>query len=329
MAQPLIREEQEEDVIDLYKRGLSQQAIGDRYGVSREAVKRVLKKHGMSRKDKPKRFSDEEMNKIIQMYESGMSTREIGELYSVSDTTIQSWLEKNNIKRRSSIYTLNDNYFDEIDNQDKAYILGLLYADGCNKASEHTVSITLQEEDRHILEDINILIQNTRPLYFVNLKQYNNSWKNGYELDIRGKHISEMLCKYGVVPKKSLILKYPYWMEQDLQRHFIRGYFDGDGHISKAKYKYNMSIVSTKDFCEGVQQIIETQLGLPTHLYISSTIDKPTRTLMLTRKNDCKVFFDWLYKDANLFLKRKYNIYLEKYCNNDLNINNNLIKVAN
>lgn len=118
-------------------------------------------------------------------------------------------------------------------------------------------------------------------------------------------------------------------MEQDLQRHFIRGYFDGDGHISKAKYKYNMSIVSTKDFCEGVQQIIETQLGLPTHLYISSTIDKPTRTLMLTRKNDCKVFFDWLYKDANLFLKRKYNIYLEKYCNNDLNINNNLIKVAN
>lgn len=35
---------------------------------------------------------------------------------------------------------------------------------------------------------------------------------------------------------------------------------------------------------------------------------------MLTRKNDCKMFFDWIYEDASLFLKRKYDVYLDKYC---------------
>ena len=29
-------------------------------------------------------------------------------------------------------YNVNDNYIDIIDNQNKAYILGFLYADGCN-----------------------------------------------------------------------------------------------------------------------------------------------------------------------------------------------------
>lgn len=29
-------------------------------------------------------------------------------------------------------YSINDNIFDNINNQDKAYVLGLLYADGCN-----------------------------------------------------------------------------------------------------------------------------------------------------------------------------------------------------
>ena len=47
---------------------------------------------------------------------------------------------------------------------------------------------------------------------------------------------------------------------------------------------------------------------------------------MITQKHLNKIFFDWLYKDANLYLKRKHDVYISKYCNND--INNTLINVA-
>ena len=49
-------------------------------------------------------------------------------------------------------YNLDEEYFDNINSQNKAYILGFLYADGSNNPKKHTVSISLQEEDRYILE---------------------------------------------------------------------------------------------------------------------------------------------------------------------------------
>ena len=48
-------------------------------------------------------------------------------------------------------YNVNDNYFDVIDNQNKAYILGFLYADGCNYKNGY-FKIDLQEEDKNMLE---------------------------------------------------------------------------------------------------------------------------------------------------------------------------------
>ena len=313
-----------DNIINLYKSGLSQSKIGDMYGTSREPIKRILKLYCITRNDKPNRFSMDDMDKIITMYNNGLSTKEIGKLYNTTDETIRCWLDKSGIDRRHSLYTLNEHYFDKIDNQDKAYILGLLYADGYYNQKTNTVSITLQEDDKHILEEINNLINSDRHLRFVNNNQYKETWKNCYQLVMTGKHISSMLCNYGVLPKKSLILEYPYWLDKSLQRHFVRGYFDGDGHIAKAKYKYNMSIIGTDNFCDGVKKLIEEELQLCPRLYVSQSLDKPTRTLMLTRKNDCKMFFDWIYQDANLFLRRKYNVYLEKYCDNDLIINNNL-----
>lgn len=314
MKKLVIDKNQENNVVNLYKSGLSKQQIADIYGVSTGPIKRILKANNITQKDKVGRFSNEDMTTIVEMYNNGMSTYDIGKLYNTTDETIRCWLNKYGIDRRHSVYTVDEHYFDIIDTQEKAYILGLLYADGYHNKQKNTISITLQEEDKHILDEINLLIQNTHPLIFVNNKKYKESWKNCYKLLITNSHMSCVLEKYGLLQNKSLILKFPDWLDKSLQRHFIRGYFDGDGHISKQQYKYNMSIVGTQDFCDGISTIIEKELQLFPHLYISSLEEKSTRTLMLTRKNDCKMFFDWIYEDASLFLKRKYDVYLDKYC---------------
>lgn len=34
-------------------------------------------------------------------------------------------------------YTVNENYFENLNSPEKAYVLGFLYADGCNHINDH------------------------------------------------------------------------------------------------------------------------------------------------------------------------------------------------
>lgn len=80
--------------------------------------------------------------------------------YGCSHKKIARVLESYHIPRTNKcheIISIKRRIFDCIDNQDKAYILGL-YADGCNYMPKQTVSMSLQEEDFDILERIRLTI---------------------------------------------------------------------------------------------------------------------------------------------------------------------------
>lgn len=75
------------------------------------------------------------------------------------------------------------------------------------------------------------------------------------------KHMFNTLTNYGCTTRKSLTLKFPninIFKNKNLIRHFIRGYFDGDGCISYGNKEHTYPIVSilgTKDFLDGIQKI--------------------------------------------------------------------------
>ena len=82
---------------------------------------------------------------------------------------------------------------------------------------------------------------------------------------IGNKHMRDSLISKGCVPNKSLILKFPSEeiLPKELQRHFIRGYFDGDGTIglyphskTNPKLEESLLIVGTKPFLEKVQDVL-------------------------------------------------------------------------
>lgn len=53
-------------------------------------------------------------------------------------------------------------------------------------------------------------------------------------IQISSKTLTADLLKLGCTPRKSLTLKFPndgIFKSNDLIRHFIRGYFDGDGSV--------------------------------------------------------------------------------------------------
>lgn len=269
-------------------------------------------------------FSNEEEEQIIDLYiNQKMSTVKIGKYFNVSHKTIAKVLERHNIPRTGigkRKYELNEHYFDEIDTPNKAYILGFFFADGCNFPSKSTISMSLEEHDKEILEKIRLEINSERPLEFIEQSarhdQTNNyQYKDMWRLLIFSKHMCRVLNSYGMVPSKSLILEFPKYLDQGLMSHFIRGYFDGDGsyccYIGKSGRRDLVTITSTNDFCEKCLDIIRRETGVGGGIYDASSHNGITKVISISGKNQLKKFFEWLYKDAELYMKRKHDLYIK------------------
>lgn len=254
-----------------------------------------------------------EHQKVVELYETGMSQMKIGELYNVDRTVIARILKRNNVQlrdpsHRKRKYTLNENYFDEVDTPDKAYILGLLYADGCNY--KNSINITLQEKDKLILDEIKEKLGSNIPLYYRKLNEQNKNHQNVYSLTFTNQHLARRLRELGMLQRKSLILTFPEWLDKSLYSHFIRGYFDGDGCFCG-----NMiSIASTEQFCKHLQDVCLKELNITT--YVKDVYDRensPTKIFYVYGKNKVKKFLDYIYEDANMYIQRKYEHYIERF----------------
>lgn len=313
-----------DNIVFLYNNGMLQREIASLYNTSKSSIARVLRSAGIINKTIVTELDE---RKMIDFYNSGMTIKNIAKQFNVGEKRVSDILKKHNVHimlscERPSKYLLNENYFDYIDTQDKAYILGLLYADGCNYKNH--ISIRLQEKDKDILDKINHALSSNRPLRFIDYSLRNGNCQNQYALDITNQHMSEQLALLGMVQNKSLILEFPKWLQSDLYSHFIRGYFDGDGYVSKNYHNAKLSIVSTKSFCESIQSIASNDLGINACIYLCHKNElTSTRTLQISGRNQIGKFLNYIYNDANLYLQRKYDIYQSFYEQKE-NINNTL-----
>ena len=296
------------------------------YDVSDRVIYSILRKFQNRRKKKSyKTFSNEEKENIVKLYLEGNSTVAIGKMYKFDHHSIAAVLDEYHVDRRDTshcnrTYSVNDEYFDNIDTQNKAYFLGFLFADGNNCMQKTTISLSLQEKDRDILEKLRIDAGSNKPLRFISSERKRNNgegynYKDKYALTVCNKHWCERLSELGCVPNKSLVLKFPDYLSDEMLPHFIRGYFDRDGCIVDAKSgNHNINLTSTKDFCISVQNIVFNLFGIKSYIYPASNKNGITYVWTLRKKQDIKTFLDWIYKDAELYLERKYNRYIEKYC---------------
>ena len=267
-------------------------------------------------------FTKEQEELIVKLYQECGSTTKVGRAFGVEHKVIERVLRRLGIDRTGAgrrSYRLNEHYFDEIDTPNKAYILGFLYADGSNCMSKRTISMSLEERDKAILERIRNEIGSERPLEFLdysNKHDFGYTYKNQYRLLLFSAHMCRTLESHGMVPNKSLVLTFPK-IKDELLSHFIRGYFDGDGSVAQGKRETNfiLTITSTNDFCKKVQEIVEKETGINCHIYDASNHNGITKVLATSGKLQVKTFLDWLYKDADLFLERKYNRYIQYFYN--------------
>lgn len=309
---------QKENIIKLYQDGYSMESISLLYGCSRNPIEKLLKSNNVAtRIGKKKVLTNEQELQVCKLYNENKTIRELSSIFNCSNSVIIRIFKENNLISRKTgpkiKYIIDNNFFKEINCEANAYFLGLMYADGHISKNLNYMNIHLQSGDIDILEKFRDLIS---PNYKIKKD------KNGYIFfQICQTDIVKQLISLGCVPQKSLILKFPTCISDNLIHHFLRGYFDGDGCISfytKNNHKrYSWDIVSTDYFCHSVEKIIKSQLNINCSFRYcggekSSSKGKITTSrITIGGNNQVEVFLDWLYKDATIYLQRKHDKYLE------------------
>lgn len=203
---------------------------------------------------------------------------------------------------------------DDINTEEKAYWLGFFYADAYNNEKLGRIVIELQGRDKeHLYKCAQFFGQPREPFI-----QYKNKGKFiSYRLELNSKHLTKILAEKGCRQAKSFNIVFPNWLDLNLTKHFIRGYFDGDGglHISKSENQMNIQITSTKEMIKSLQKILKETTQCNTYISHPERYTDNTWRLDSGGSRQVKRFLDWIYEDATIYLDRKYELF-KSYCEN-------------
>lgn len=208
--------------------------------------------------------------------------------------------------------------FDCIDTEEKAYWLGFIFADGYISSdslkgkSRHLLEISLKASDKNHLDKFNKFMkhENANKVTIEDAKCGKVICKR-CRWYVANKHLWETLNNYGCTPRKSLTLKFPdesIFKSRDLIRHFIRGYFDGDGcftrHIHHTIVSPVISFLGTKDFLDKILEYSKIEANYRN----DKCYTEFTWTLEYHKEPGIELI-NYLYNNCTIYLDRKYKLY--------------------
>lgn len=266
-----------------------------------------------------KKYSYELSNLILEYsFENPYkSTRDIGKVFGVSKDMVTNLIKKYGNRKPKKLIEFNRHYFEKVDTEDKAYWLGFLYADGSVslKGKQGTLEVGLAVVDKLHLYKLCDSMDKERNVSHKIVKL------NGKEFEAVRTHFCSYeltmdLIKLGCMPNKSLKLEFPNinQVPKHLLKHFIRGYVDGDGCIGTYNGVVHLSFVGTTNFLNELVGVLNSNV----ENMGSIRLHKPDKRF----KNDITTSYsktgikavevlDYLYKDATIYLDRKYEKYKE------------------
>jgi intein-encoded DNA endonuclease-like protein len=123
--------------------------------------------------------------------------------------------------------------------------------------------------------------------------------------------MNQDLINLGCVPNKSLILKFPTeeQVPEKFLSHFIRGFFDGDGSVTKNKiHAVDISFCSVETFLIPLSNFLKSKLNINISKFYKRYKHKliSAGSIFIYQRYDNPIFYNYIYKDAGKFyIKRK------------------------
>lgn len=250
---------------------------------------------------------------IVNYYTLNPTTIEVtANKFSLSSPTIIKILNKYNIERykKAQIFNpnMNEDYFENIDTQNKAYFLGLIIADGNvfkednNKSNrQSSISITLQDSDNYILSKFKEEI-------FVNTSVASDG-RGASTISVRSNKMADDLLKYNIMERKSFSTSLPN-IDDNLMKHLIRGILDGDGSVQgrqtdiKNRYKHSVGFCGAKLLMTQIRDYLVGKLNL-TNVSVYTYKNRELSMVTWSAVKDMKLLYHYLYDDAETYLIRK------------------------
>lgn len=249
-------------------------------------------------------------DEVINQYNELKNIHKVAKYYNVSISPIIRILKSNQVDLTNRRYGVNHNYFNVIDTQDKAYWLGFLFADGYirERKSGNSLEMKLSIKDKEHLENFRSTINSTHIIKesFTKVK-YKSGFSESHmcHLAMYSTKLVNSIKSQGFHSRKTFTINFPT-IDETLIHHFVRGYFDGDGSFSfnSKTFKSHTSLVCASEvFRNQLMWILKNNdINIKYYSNISLHIQDKLNNLK---------FYDYIYKDSNIHLKRKKEKYEE------------------
>lgn len=218
--------------------------------------------------------------------------------------------------------TCTRDFFNVIDTEEKAYWLGFIFADGYISYSEknmkkgqlattYCTGIKLQWSDRDHLKKFNKSINGNYKVFkeISHPDGFRKKTTEAAKILVYSQQMYNDLNKY-FDRDKTYMAKFPD-IPDNLMRHFIRGYFDGDGCLSLIDGKiYVKFLGASKEFHEGLKNVLEKNNFIFNSNSKINSYGTEMYYILINRNSEKIKFLDWIYQDCNIYLDRKYDKYL-------------------
>ena len=294
-------------------------SLAEKYNVNcYSTVSKVLGENGI-KIIKPKLVPRNTIIEAAKYYsDNQISIINCAKKFKIGKNTLYNYLKENNLIKNDKNYqkdiTYDKNFFDSIDSEEKAYWLGFIMADGYTKLDKNNnpaqTTIEISKKDINLLDAFKKSIKSNHIIRERSRTTVTGKISEICSITISSHHLTKQLVSYGVVPNKTyigFINEEIFGDNEELIFHYLRGYSDGDGTINKNKGNYVFKLViRSKSILNTITNWIKKYCNIDPKI----TIWENTYRLSIQNKKDYFIFLEKLYKNANIYLDRKYQNYL-------------------
>lgn len=253
-------------------------------------------------------------SKMVKAYLGGATMKEAAAPFGYSCMACRFALRQAGVTPREQSqahrrYAVDELFFDEIDSEVKAYWLGFILADGMittdGNRKPRGVKIGLARRDVGHLRKWRHDCKSDHLIVFREAVVGGTTYQSAV-MEISSQYLAARLVECGVVPAKSVVATPCDSVPVELQHHYWRGVFDGDGNISNTDGRWAIGLVGSLTVVTAFRQFL-LDVGLP----IRGNV-RPHRNIWSFRVNGVALpqrVGSLLWKDASVFLDRKYRVF--------------------
>ncbi|SCE70405.1 Sigma-70, region 4 [Micromonospora haikouensis] len=294
MTELIVRltESQKVELVNRAASGESLTSLAECYGISRQAVRGILRRRGVPPRVVGK-LSEAQRSEVVQRYLDGSSIANIAAAFGVSEPAVRGLLVRRNVLLRKVVHALRHDAFDYL-NPDACYWIGFIFADGSvgyRPGYLPQVSVGLAERDRRHLVALREFLGSTASISGPSITH------GSCQFSVRSARLADRLIELG---------RYQGGVDQRLveSRDFWRGVVDGDGSIGI----YQTARGPLAQFrLVGSRRILEPFTEFVLLRGLSRLSVRPHKAIYTvgTTRGGAERIIRLLYEDARLALHRK------------------------